>query len=95
VTKDSKRKKNIRALMDVLALPYMQTANIYDGRACAFCQALLKQDADDNYLEDVGEIISRRASANPLPDSVLIHPDCAPRGWDAIQQGHDPEWIPA
>jgi hypothetical protein len=96
MTKDSSRKKAIRVLMGLLKMPYMQAATVYDGRACVFCRALLEQDEDDNYLEEVGEILPRQVNddyAN-IP-SVLAHPDCTPRGWDVIQQGQDPEWAMA
>ena len=62
---------------------------------CHFCGDRFLRDEYDEYKEDVGEIIERHIGPNDIPDSKLIHPDCAPRGWETIQMGEDPDWMPA
>jgi hypothetical protein len=42
---------------------------------------------DGLYVEEVGEFWSEE-----LQDTVLAHPDCTPRGIDAIATGQDPDW---
>lgn len=87
MTKDEARKEAILKLTQVLKLGYNQTALVYSGEVCAFCQAILKFDKDDMPLEEIGEFWSKTAQ-----ESVLAHPDCTPLGIEAIQEGKDPEW---
>lgn len=88
MTKDNSRKKAIHKLVEILKLSsYSQGALVYDANACAFCQALLKQDKDGMYKEEVGEFWSKT-----LQDTVMAHPDCLPLGIDNTIMGKDPEW---
>ena len=54
---------------------------------CYFCGAEFLRDKFDDYTEEVGEFWSDK-----LQDSVLAHPDCTPRGVEAILMGEDPDW---
>lgn len=87
MTKDSARKKTIRAIAAKFNVAYRIASQINDGQICAFCQQGLKKDKQGMYKEEVGEFWSEE-----LQNSVLGHPDCTPRGIDTIQNGQDPEW---
>lgn len=81
------RVEAINKLMALLKLTnFNQAAIIYDGNACAFCQALVNHDMSTN-TEEVGEFWSET-----LSDTVLAHPDCLPMGIDDTLAGKDPEW---
>jgi hypothetical protein len=55
---------------------------------CHFCEEkLVLDDSGMSYTTEVGEFWSEA-----LQDSVLAHPDCLPRGFEAVAAGSDPEW---
>jgi hypothetical protein len=55
---------------------------------CHFCgEKLVLDESGMSYTTEVGEFWS-----DVLNDSVLAHPDCLPRGIDAVITGTDPEW---
>ncbi len=65
---------------------------------CHFCGDRFLRDVYDEYTEEVGEILPRLVGPAQLDsdhETVLIHPDCAPRGWETIQMGEDPDWMMA
>lgn len=59
---------------------------------CHFCGDTFLRDKEGDYKEEVAEIISR----DPARElHVLVHPDCCPNGYEAIQMDEDQDWIPA
>jgi hypothetical protein len=70
-------------------LPYKPTNGTLQDNIdnCYWCGAKFIKDKHDMYTEEVGEFWNKKHQ-----DSVLGHPDCTPRGIDAIQNNEDPEW---
>ena len=58
-----------------------------DTNYCYFGGERFLKDRHGEYTEEVAELWS-----DQLQDTVLAHPDCTPRGIEAILMGEDPDW---